>query len=299
MTTFNKIFVGIILNMLCLQSPCLCQQFKVAESKDYVINYSIINFHFCDSIIPFTLFVEPNGRFYLKDSVFKSSTAKTEYIYKIENKKELTQYKQVYKSKTDSIINIQSYFPLLLSKDSAYSVKSEYNFIPLSLYNQLGEDFKPIPLIYELEYSYLLTNFSEPRLYNSNIDRSMRIIFPEDGIANPGRYYSIRIDFHDTINIIYYSVIDFDSSANCFLKEHHSCNITNKKIKRLEDAIAKINFDEERVFSTADDFEKFLIEYKNGSQYYAFRKSIDTSARRNEFKSLYMILYSLAFDCSK
>ena len=147
MTASNKFFVGIILNLLCLQSPCFCQQFKDAENKEYVINYSIINFHFYDSIIPFTLFVEPDGRFYFKEGVFKTSPNKVEYILKFEYKKEVTQYKQVYKPKTDSIINIQSYFPLLLSKDSAYCVKLESNFIPFSLYNQIGEDFKLIPLI--------------------------------------------------------------------------------------------------------------------------------------------------------
>lgn len=299
LTTSNKIILVCLQILLYFPGLSLCQSISVPTINEHETKYLLINFNFHDSIIPYTLFVEPDRSFYFKKDFRNPSKNVDEHFFRIENKREITRYKNVYKLKSDSILTIQSYFPLLMTRDSAYSVNLKSIYTPYSLFWHLDENFNPIPLIYELEYSFILTNLAEPRLFNSNKYRSLRFVSPEEDRKSKGAYSSIRIDFLDSIAVLNYSVSDFDSMGNASLKQHYKCSISGKKLKRLETAIAEINFDKEHVFTTADHSEKYLIEYKNGSNYYVLNKPYHFNSNRDAFFKLYRMVYSMSLDCNE
>jgi hypothetical protein len=267
-----------------------CQQIDTLQYHDYVIKYSKINFHMNDTVFPYTMFVEPDGRFYFREGEVKhphSDGPHHRYIIEGKNNVAPVPYKEVYTTRADSIVEVKSLFPLLISHDSAFI-------------NRYPFDFESIKLIYELQYSFILENLLEPSLFFSEEKKTIRIVFRKEDMKNPGKYFSIRVDFKEGNNTLTYSVIDFDSNANFNLLKRESCMVAEKKMTKFEEAIGRIDFNKENNFIVADGNEKFLIEYRIGNKYYVLSRTLDYSAERNQFMNLFKALYTLAqtSDCA-
>jgi len=278
--------IASILFFICLQYFGLCQKNDTLPRKDYLIQFSEVNFHSGDSIHPFTLFVEPNGAYYFREEFVDSAFESTSWFRKEGN--DWFNSTNVYKQRSDSTLDVINFFPLLISHDSSF-----INGYPF--------EYEPLNLIYELNYSFVLKNLSEPSLFYANDKRTLRIVFPAEGIENFGRYYTIRIEFNKATRNLTYSGVDFDSDANLDLLEHLICTIQGEKLLKIEEAIKKVDFEEEQIFSVADGHDKFLIEYRTGNKYYVLRRSIDYSFKggRDRFMNLYTELNVLVRSCSE
>ena len=268
---------------LCLFSQANGQSTKSIPQKDFKIYYSYINFHFNDSIYPYTLFTEPDGLFYFKesfleypDSVFPNAKIKLE-------NKQVVAYTEFFLNRNKNI-DLISYFPLLIKNDSSFI--NEYDF-----------EYTPYKLIYELKYSYILEKLGESSLYSCSDRRSIRIVIDDDKKL----YQSIRVDFENGNAKLTYSVANFDSLGNLNYSLNKYCSINPKFITNLEKCLEQIDFPNENYFTKANLDIKYLIEYRNGANYYAIRRPYYTHDRKanRRYSSLYMVMHNLNYRCNK
>src|ERR1039457_3347681 len=123
----QKINISMLLIILltCNQLIGNCQHrstyvFKdsVHKYKPYLIEYERINFHFLDTVYPYTLFMPQNGEFSFEEGFNETSHPGYEGIrWTIEGKKPI-EYKDTFICKTKDTLTISSYFPLLIKNDS-------------------------------------------------------------------------------------------------------------------------------------------------------------------------------------
>jgi hypothetical protein len=244
------LFLSSIINLtsssLIAQKKSIPYQFPSYEFKLYTEK---IKFHVNDTIYPFTIFIDTAGSFHF-DQGFVQKWSHTASI--VTPKKS---YHQVFLPLTDSIIDIICLFPRLLLNDSE-------TFEDTIIYNPW------IPLMYELENSYVLQNLKEPSLYYGEKNRVIRILTKQDAI-----YISIRAEFINPGINLTYSAGELNSQGNFQIDIHKSCPIKEKRAKNLEKALNRIDFQKEIYFSQREIsnpkyWEFVLIEYRNGNEYH-------------------------------
>ena len=243
---------------------------RTVEYKDYLISFEEIEFHFMDSIYPFTVFIEPNRSFYFRDGFVESSDSGTITYRRLDDKSKKLDYKDKYVKKSDSILQINSFFPLLIKHDSSIINYDPYEFIP-------------IDLIYELEYSFILNNLKEPKFYGNNDLESIRVVRPLEIDLFPRDYSAIRLDFGEENNLLTYSEGKYDSNSNYRLTVKDSCIVTNKHISDIIKILKAIDFDNEYYFAEVglNVYAPYLIEYKTFDKYYAFERHLFSQEQKN------------------
>lgn len=87
---------------------------SIKEHADYIITKQKLNFHFNDSIYPFTVFVQQNGEFFLRKN-FQDSLHPGLILLSVKDSK---RYNEKYLFNKDSLIDLYSYFPVLIRHDS-------------------------------------------------------------------------------------------------------------------------------------------------------------------------------------
>jgi len=264
MSNFNKLILAIFfMQFINLHSSAQTLTGNIIASghtkdtvhyEEHLIHTFNINFHFKDSLYLYTLFVEPDGRFYFEADFVESIPlirATKDYVAK-----------EVFKKITDSIIVIESLYPKLIAQDS-------------SMINEHPFDFQYLPLIHELEYSFVLQKLNEPSLFACENKRAIRVIIPESGVKYPGRHTSIRVEFENGKAKLKYDKGDFDKAGNYQILENKTCTLSDKFRKQLETAIKEIKFENEYYFVKANNDPKYLIEYRDGDKYYAILRPLD------------------------
>lgn len=235
---------------------------RTAEHLDYIITTQKVKFHFNDSVYLFTAFVRPNGEFYLRKN-FQDSIDKYCRQWGINSKV----YTEKYVLNNDSLLELYSYFPLLIKHDS--SVINHYEH---------PEDFE-IKFIYEPLYSYLLHLTNEPILSSEKNVQEIRITSPDEDIdllSKPKTRFTVRLKMLSENSQLFLTEGAFDSNGNFTITRKDSCFVEDKDILKITKAINKIDFKEEYYFAELglDNWDKFLFEYKNASEYYVIERGV-------------------------
>ena len=275
----KPILVDIIfLLLVCTWTNGSSQNKSKLVFRDFVIKYEKINFHFLDSVHPFTVFIEPDGFFYFRKGFYiPSGTTESRVMYMKEKGVNIVRKDTLIK-KSDNILEINSFYPPLIKHDS--SIINHYPF-----------DFHPLRLSYELQYSYILKNLECSEIYRNKNLIAIRIIFPTETSGRENDYAAIQLDFGKTNKLIYSRGI-FDSNSNYQLTTKDSCSISDKEIYRFNKILEQINFDNEYYFTeTGLAYPKFLIEYKTADNYYVLERQLYSSEKKD--KKFNNILFTL------
>lgn len=230
---------------------------KSDNQTPYIVKANHINFLYQDSVIKFTILIEPNGYFYFKKG-FLYNSKNYDTKYRVENGKPI---KDSLIIDTINIIKVVSRFENLL-KDST-SIKNYY-----------PHPYIPEPFYYELEYSYILHNLIEPNLSKESGYKTLRLVIPKETSGTPRNYYAIRVNF-STYNLVH-KVGKFDANSNYQLIINDSLLLSYKQIDKLESKLNLVDFGKVDVFTEVgiDIYPKYLIEYFDGSDYYVFEKQL-------------------------
>jgi len=210
---------------------------------------SRIDFHFNDSTYQFRVFIKEDGEFYFKEGLSDSM----QILYGYGNSKD------TIIKKTDSILNLCSFFPQFIIHDS-------------SIINHLELDFMPMRLIYELEYSYLLNNLNESKIHGNKNLNAIRVIYHEN---------VIRLEFGEKSKLFYTSG-KFDSISNYHILATDSCILSEKEVMRINKILQNIDFDKEYYFTAVgnDEREEYLIEYQISDKYYVFQRHLSSPEKK-------------------
>lgn len=275
-TTFKTILILTILFNSILNG--ICQNKSNIILKDYIIKYERIEFHFEDSIYPFTVFIEPNGYFYFKTGFVESSHPGMTRIT-LDDKSKNVNYIDTFVLKSNKVLKIDSYYPQLIKHDS--SIINHYSF-----------EMNPMKLINEVEYSYINYNLKEPNLFKNSETEIIKVIAPEEYSGVPRDYSAIRLDLKS--NKLFYSKGIFDKDAEYKILETDSCLLKEKDVNKVKEIIDQIDFENEYYFTELgiDYYPKFLIEYKTGNNYYILERDLSNN-RRDSYPELYFKLFYL------
>ena len=141
------------------------------ESGYYKVKLTNVDFSIGDTVIPYSLLIEPTGEIDFEEG-YNFSYEKIEMSrFRFEGKRKNTKtLKDTIISNDKTPINLTSYFPPL-NQDSTKFI-NEYDF---------AFGWSP-HYEYEIRSSYILDGVSAENLYKSNLDSIVRIVVPEDGI---------------------------------------------------------------------------------------------------------------------
>jgi hypothetical protein len=236
---------------------------SIKEHADYIITKQKLNFHFNDSIYPFTVFVQQNGEFFLR----KNSQDSLHPGLILLSVKDAKRYTEKYLFNKDSLIDLYSYFPVLIRHDSSiinhYDDPESFNY----------------KLIYEPNYSYLLHLTNEPILMSEKNVQEIRVTSPPEHVdffGKPKTRFTVRLKILNKSSQLFLTEGAFDSLGNFNITRKDSCIVKDKDIFKIQNAIKKIDFKEEYYFAELglDIGDKFLFEYKNANDYYVLERSI-------------------------
>lgn len=253
------------------------------EHVDYVVTKQNVNFLFNDSIYPFTVLIKPNGTFSFNDN-FQDSLYFDNYITSFVNKKIFVTR---FVSHKDSLINLKSYFPKLITNDS--SVINHYD-------NPEDFDFK---LSYELYYSYLLNLTNEPLLSSKKNIQEIRVTSPYESLDifdKPKTMYTIRLKILSNNSQLFLTEGIFDSLGIFNITRKDSCIVKDGDIFEIKKAMQKIDFKKEYYFAELglEIQDSFLFEYTNEDEYYSLERALQNRYRPNRnILDVYYILWSM------
>jgi hypothetical protein len=265
----------IYVTLSALYFSCLGQNSRTILPHKIKTRY--INFMHMDSLMEFSLLIEPNKNFSFREGFIDNSTNR----FIMEYERNGVFYQDSLIIDTQNIIELTSKFESFI-KDSS-SLKNNYPVL-----------FEFIPGILELSYSFLLSNLNEPRLPREYGKKQLRFIIPRPHSGNKIDYYVIRVDFGN--NTIHYKSGQFDSEYNYQILINESANLNKKYRNRLTTRLESIDFGAVDYFAEVgpDIYFRYLIEYFDGSEYFVFEKQLMPRNRKlREFNRLLSLIHNL------
>lgn len=235
--------------------------------QTYLINYNKVKFITTDSIYNFTLFIEPNGKFYFANGFIDSSYEKESYrFYNFEKKEKLKEcvYKYKYlKSTTDTI----------------------YSYYPISPKNNLDEK-----TIYQiLNISYILKKFGEPRTHKTK-DTIIKILYPYDELNFSYCYHLITIKLSKQNTKMYAFLGCFKNVNDIHILKNDSCTLKTKHIKNINKQLNNINSLKTNIFVKNNN--AWFMTYHTSTYDKYFIVSNDYSNDEN-LKAIKLAAYSI------
>ena len=208
-----------------------------------------VNFHFMDSIHPYSIF-HTSTDFYINNG-FVDPPAQDRMLLYNNN-----QYTIEYPLLSDSIIDISSAVPRLLVRDT----------IGTELLFECG-------FVNELYYSYILRILNEPSIYYCNNKQAIRILRNHGGLL-----VSDRIEINDKGVEHVRSIVSFNGPGafNEVIKKR--TQKSKKHVQSFYEIGKELGIENEQYFSTLNleesyPTERVLIEYRNVDKYYIIRAS--------------------------
>ena len=294
------IFIFVVLQTLSVTGQ------KTGDNKNplpYFITSRNIDFVIEDTVIPISLLTKPNGQI---DWKYGHNYVKTDYsIYRFRGSRrnQKVYYDTIVKSPKNTLV-LDSYFPPL-NQDSSKFIYDYNNNLGWVAYNDykfsLGKDSVFIwgpHYGYEFYYSYILAGINADMIYKSKNDSIVRIIISDSGTKK--EFHEIfELNLSSTkINLIYIST-QHNSEGVYNITDTNSCSITKpKQLEMFYEEFKKFEFSDSTYFIKADGSENYLIEFKDGDNYYALlRPYID--CKRNLPKNKFPIVIQNLYDRNK
>ena len=246
---------------------CLSQDSNFKSDKTtlyYKVKLTNIRFSVGDTVIPYSLLVEPSGKIDFEEG-YDFSYHKFDFArYRIEGKsKSQKTYKDTIIATKDRPIDLTSYFPPL-NQDST-------KFI-----NGYKTDFHWSPHFeYEIKYSYILNGVSALKLFQSERDSTIRIIAPEEG--GEGEIHSIyEIDLKKIpLEIKYFKTKHNYNGSFTIMEQGTSYVRKQKEITNLFTELNKYSFNKDNYFINVGGAIQYLVEFKTTNEYYALMRRLN------------------------
>ena len=252
------------------------------DVEDKIVKANRIAFKFNDKFYPYTIYFRS---LYSKYSIgvliadeYKENPFgnKNEIItHEFDNKgKTINKYREVFKYSSADIDTLISYFPLLNINSEIDTIDKELLFMygVLPMYPKKDTSYN---LSKELLYSYLLRLMNEPTIYTLKINKVIRIVYREKN-----NFQSIRINILKDSARVYTKHLSF-KDINSNIKNDKKIFLLNKReLKILNKVISNINFPYEGIDCMSED-DYWLLEYKDGLNYYIFLRSDKIYARKH------------------
>ncbi|MEA3504018.1 MAG: hypothetical protein U9R32_02315 [Bacteroidota bacterium] len=250
---------NLLLSFLFLMQLSVIKGQNNDSIENIIIKYKQLSFLSVDSQMkPLTLFIHPNGVFFLRDGFVKRPEKEgvTRFVFNKKGK-QIKQYREKYKNSDDSltIVTINNFFP-----KNYYKSKSAYltSFIE--------------------RFSIILQEFDEPLLYNSSDSNMFRVVFPCHnymGDYNSQHYQSynlVRVDLNK--DILIYKKGHFGQNSDFVIDFKCNYNLNEKEIKLIQKKINGIDFtDENNIYYRKNLSKQRLFEFKNGEKYHMFLRA--------------------------
>ncbi len=241
---------------------CFCPNGESQDSlRIYNIKYKKTVFITIDSVYDFTMFIEPNGKFYFKKG-YADTPLSDRYFYKLDKHGGITErYHAKYEYQLNCIDTIYSYF--------------FDNSILTCQQDKVGD---------ELEASYILRQFKESVLYNTD-SKIIRILFPNDLINFSSSFDIYSINFSsDSLKIYHKSGCTSDYNGINITKID-SVPIKLRDKNRLEKKLIKLNHYSENIYCP-NPGSPLIMEYNNNGVYRYFVISLDCCRDNKELKPI-------------
>ena len=264
----NKRFIIYVI-LSALYFSCLGQNSQTIFPREIKTRY--INFIHMDSLMEFSLLIDPNKNFSFREGFIDNSTIRFIMVY--EKNGDFFQDSLIIDNQ--NIIELTSKFESLI-KDSS-SIKNNY-----------PHPFEFITGIHELRYSFLLSNLNEPKLPRVYGEKQLRFIIPRPHSRNKIDYYVIRVDFSN--NTIHHKSGSFDSDYIFQITINEYDTINDRNLNRLINRLEPIDFHSVNYFTEIgpDIHFRYLLEYFDGKDYFVFEKQfIPRNRKLREFNRLF------------
>lgn len=280
-----KILLLTYLTIFLSVAAGLAQDFDTTTDEVLYREIQLTNIQFSigDTVIPYSLLVEPTGEIDFEEgydfSYYKIDIAR----YHFEGKRKNTKtYKDTIISKDSEPITLTSYFPPLNQDSTKFINGYDFEFGWSPHYE------------YEIRLSYILNGVSAKKLYQSDLDSIVRIVVPEDGIDHE-IHNIFQIDFRQNPTEIHYIKTQHDYNGDFEILEQGISSISKKKDERtLFTEFEKLNLTQDSHFIKVDGSIQYLIEFKTTESFFAgMRHYRDKDGRipENAFPWTVMQLY--------
>ncbi|MCG8411524.1 MAG: hypothetical protein MI739_09595 [Bacteroidales bacterium] len=241
----------LIFTLGLIASYGLCQNFNFLKLKHLELQQQ-------DSIIKFTVIIEPDGSFYFKKGLIYD-TKGLGNLYRFNKQRESV--KDSILIDTENKIKIDSRFEILIKDSTSYK-------------NHYPHTYSFEPFIKELQYSYILNNLIEPKLFQKSGEKVLRFIIPKKISKSERDYYSIRVELNK--GLLVHKMGYFNNNLDYILSDNDSISLSGKQVEKIISRLDQIDFNEEKYFTEVglNFYPKYLIEYYNGSDYFVFEKQL-------------------------
>lgn len=281
-----RILVLTHLTLLISAVSCLGQSVHIRTDKTpypyYEVRLKNILFTIGDTAIPYSLLVEPTGRFDFEEgydfSYHKIDLARYRQIGK---GKEAKTYKDTIITTSDMPFQLTSYFPPLNQDSSKFINGYDFEFGWSPHYE------------YEAEFSYILQGISIPKLYQSDKDSVVRIIVPEQNLAGEVRNI-FQINLKQTPLEIEFLQVRHDENGEFRIIDQGATTVS--KQKEIESVFAefhKFDFNPASHFIEVDGSTQYFIEFKTAYSYFAGMRHYSDDHGRNPDNEFHFIVQEL------
>lgn len=228
----------------------------------YDIKLTNIQFSIDDTLIPYSLLVEPTGEIDFEEGYDFSFEKIGIASFHFGNKrKNIKGGNDRIISTNDKPVKLTSYFPPL-NRDSMKFINGY----------DLKFDWSP-HYEYEIRQSYILNGISAKKLYQSDMDSIVRIIIPEDQVyKKPHKeiYNIFRINLKQNPIEIQHTKTQHHYNGNFEIIEKGISYILKKKdIETLFTEFEKLNLSKDSYFIKVDGSSQYFIEFKTAISYFA------------------------------
>ena len=229
----------------------LCQDLNLLKVKHIELQQQ-------DSIIKFTVIIEPDGNFYFKKDLIYD-TKELGDTYKFNKQGEVV--KDSISIDIENKIKIDSRFEILIKDSTSYK-------------NHYPHTYNFEPFIKELQYSYILNNLIEPKLSQELGEKVLRFTIPRETSGTERDYYSIRVELNKGLFV--YKMGHFNNNLDYILSDNDSISLSDKQVEKIISRLNQVDFNGEKYFTEVglNFYPKYLIEYYNGSDYFVLEKQL-------------------------
>lgn len=224
----------------------------------YKIKLTNIDFLIGDTLIPYSLLVEPTGEIDFEAGYDFSYEKIGISSLRFEGKRKNTKaYKDTIISAKSESFELTSYFPPLNQDSSKFINGYDFEFGWSPHYE------------YEITWSYILNGVNAQKLYKSDLDSIVRIVVPEDD--NNHEIQNIyQIDLRQIPLEILYVKTKHNYDSDFETLEQGTAYISKEKDKRtFLTEFEKLNLTPESPFIIVNGSLQYLIEFKTSSSYFA------------------------------
>jgi len=247
--------------------------FSVFNQENDTVKLNIINLEWLvfktdDTINHFTMFTEPDGKFYFRDDFYTLEDVNSSRVREFDKRGIITDiYDNVFYLNINSIDTIISYFPFSLKPDT-YQHEIPYNFIGSFILQKLGGKFH-----FDTDFNYI------------------RILYPCDNLNDYNYYELFEIDFSEDSVLFHRTTGESIDHRGLQITQKDSACMNEYDVKQLKKSFGKIK--EMESLECMELGNPWILEYSIDGVYKRFIISDYCARGKRELKPLILFVSSI------